>query len=109
MADTGPTLPPAPPAWEVPAELIDKWRSVPEGRPLVLHATKDTIDHLFFAIFNALNSTALLDLALTDYSNGRTEEANQRLLDSRTAGAEGLSRARKMLADLIASAEVANG
>ncbi|UFS78193.1 hypothetical protein LPB73_12790 [Tardiphaga sp. 37S4] len=108
MIDT-PTAPPAPlPAppdlFTIPTALVDQWSEIPGSDRLNFPLTRQDIDHLLLGLLRSLEAQATLDRVITDWSNGRVDEANRALNDFRRQNADAQNNIRQLVAAIMASA-----
>jgi hypothetical protein len=94
-------VPPPPEYFLIPEQLLAAWYSRPSHTVLQAPITQAQIDHLFFSLTSALNAVQATNQVMVEWSNGRVDEANKILAESRRHIIEGLNEARRFFARII--------
>jgi hypothetical protein len=84
------------------AQLL-KWIAVPEDAIITTPFRRRDVDNLMLGLFHLADAQSALDATLVLWSNGKPEEANQKLAHFRHLNADGQNRLRQFLAAIIAS------
>lgn len=61
----------------IPQAVLDQWSAVLPTDRILAPMTRQDVDHLLLGLLRILESQTHLDRALTDWSNGRVDDANQ--------------------------------
>jgi hypothetical protein len=100
----GPILPAPPEIFTIPSALVEQWGDIPQNERLNFPLTRQDIDHLLLGLLRTLEAQTALDRVVTDWSNGRVEEANKHLTDFRRQNADAQNSIRQLVAAIMASA-----
>jgi hypothetical protein len=108
-AEATPSQPdvPLPDVFVIPRATIERWLAIGQNDYVALKATRHDMDQLFFGLKKGFDAQQALQQCIIDWSNGRTPQANQAMVDSQRFMIEGQNHIRAFFNSLMASASVA--
>ena len=92
---------PNPPTTSIPPELVQQWLATPENTPISINLSRSDLDFLFSAIDQANYAIVNIQNLLVELTNGRMDEANKRLVDSRHATAHSSNALRALYTSIM--------
>lgn len=95
---------PMPDVFMIPQAVLDQWGNIPPSDRVSAPLTRSDVDHLLLGLLRVLESQKYLDQALTDWSNGRLDGANQAINTSRKINMDAQNSIRQFASALMSSA-----
>jgi len=89
--------------FNIPTQLIEKWIGLPPSTYISARLTRRDIDHLFFSINKSLQAQSLTQQCLIDWTNGRINDANVSLHESKRLLIDSGNDLRQFFTGILAS------
>lgn len=108
MDSTPPSVPPAlPESLSIPNGMLEKWFGFQPQEYIDFRVTREDLDKLFLAINQSIQSQSAMDQAFVDWTNGRTQDADQWMFEARRLRVESGNALRRFFMAIMASSHSA--
>jgi len=101
---TGVVPPIYPDAYTIPVQILEQWYEIPLSDKIAAPLTRQDIDHLLIGLLRMVDAQGKLDKAVTDWSNGRIDDANAAIFESRRLNLDAQNHIRQLATALMAAA-----
>jgi hypothetical protein len=95
---------PLPDVFTIPAQLIEQWGQIPQTDTILSPLTRQDIDHLLVGLLRSLDAQTAIDRALTEWSNGKLDDANSAIATARRLNIDSQNHIRQLATAIMASA-----
>jgi hypothetical protein len=105
-----PTVLPSPPeTFTFPTQLLEQWMAIPSNERLTVDLTRQDFDHLLFGLLRSADATAKLQFVLVDWSHGKVQQANEKLIEFQRLHVDGVNNIRQFFTAVMISAIARRG